>query len=248
MQFESDHVSAIEPFIEDGWISDVLYEVKSGKEATVFCCAGGPRSDFPLIAAKVYRPIESRQFRNDSMYIGGRVHMAREGRAKRAVQNKSAFGKKVQYGTWMYEEWDVMKVLYEAGADVPQPLAIGERAILMQFLGDESGASPMLHETSPDRATAARIIDAVLWNIELMLDCDCVHGDLSPYNVMFHEDRAIIIDFPQAIDPRLNQHGYTLLSRDIEDVCNWAHKHGVNRPAGKITTRLWRRFSHGELG
>ncbi len=248
MQAESDHLSAIEPFIEDGWITEVLYEVKSGKEATVFCCAGGPRSDFPLIAAKVYRPIESRQFRNDSMYIGGRLHMVREGRAKRAVQNKSTFGKKVQYGTWMYEEWDVMKVLYEAGADVPQPLAIGERAILMQFLGNESGAAPMLYETAPDRVTTARIIDDVLWNVELMLDCDCVHGDLSPYNVMFHEDRAIIIDFPQAIDPRLNQHGYTLLSRDIDNICNWAHKHGVDRPAGRITTRLWRRFTHGELG
>ena len=248
MQAESDHLSAIEPFIEDGWITHVLFEVKSGKEATVFCCAGGSRSEFPLIAAKVYRPIESRQFRNDAMYIGGRVHMAREGRAKRAVQTKSAFGKKVQYGTWLYEEWDVMKVLYEAGADVPKPLALGERAILMQFLGDESGAALMLQETSPDRETTARIIDDVLWNIELMLDCDCVHGDLSPYNILLHGDRAIIIDFPQAIDPRLNQHGYTLLSRDIDNVCRWAHKHGVDRPAGEIMSGLWRRFVHGELG
>ena len=153
MRIESDHLSAIEPFIEDGWITDVLFEVKSGKEATVFCCAGASRSEFPLIAAKVYRPIVSRQFRNDAMYIGGRLHMAREGRAKRAVQNKSAFGKKVQYGTWLYQEWEVMNVLHDAGAAVPQPLALGERAILMSFLGDESGASPMLHEVAPDRAT-----------------------------------------------------------------------------------------------
>ncbi|MCH8316040.1 MAG: hypothetical protein IIA64_08715 [Planctomycetes bacterium] len=248
MQAESDHLSAIEPFIEDGWITDVLFEVKSGKEATVFCCEGGVRSEFPLVAAKVYRPIESRQFRNDAMYIGGRLHMAREGRAKRAVQKSSAFGKKVQYGTWLYQEWEVMNVLHEAGAAVPQPLALGERAILMRFLGDESGASPMLHEIAPDRATVARIIDDVLWNVELMLDCDCVHGDLSPYNILLHEDRAIIIDFPQAIDPRLNQHGYALLARDIDNVCRWAHKHGVNRPGDRIMSNLWRRFTHGELG
>ncbi len=248
MHSESDHLSAIEPFIEEGWITDLLFEVKSGKEATVFCCAGSSRSDFPLIAAKVYRPIESRQFRNDAMYIGGRLHMAREGRARRAVQKNSAFGKKVQFGTWMYEEWDVMKVLHDAGADVPKPLALGERAILMQFLGDESGAAPMLQEIAPGSIDAARVVDDVLRNIELMLDCDCVHGDLSPYNILLHEDRAIIIDFPQAIDPRLNQHGHTLLSRDIDNICRWAHKHGVDRPAGKIMSRLWRRFVHGELG
>ncbi|MCH8825091.1 MAG: hypothetical protein IH984_16475 [Planctomycetes bacterium] len=248
MQFDIQHVEAIQPFIDEGWLSEILYEVKSGKEATVFCCAGGPRAKMPLVAAKVYRPIETRQFRNDSMYIGGRLHMAREGRAKRAVQNKSAFGKKVQYGTWMYEEWETMNVLYDSGADVPKPLAIGERAILMPFLGDLTGASPMLYELSPDRATAARIIDDVLWNIELMLNCDCVHGDLSPYNILFHNGRAVIIDFPQATDPRLNENGYKLLFRDIDNVCNWAQKHGINRPANRIMSNLWRRFIHGELG
>ena len=141
-----------------------------------------------------------------------------------------------------------MNVLYDSGADVPKPLAIGERAILMLFLGDESGASPILYEVSLDRATTARIIDAVLWNIELMLNCDCVHGDLSPYNILFHDGRAVIIDFPQATDPRLNDNGYKLLSRDIDNVCNWAQKHGINRPANRIMNKLWRRFIHGELG
>jgi RIO kinase 1 len=87
-----------------------------------------------------------------------------------------------------------------------------------------------------------------LWNIELMLDHDCVHGDLSPYNVMFSGDRPIIIDFPQAVDPRLNHNGGTLLARDIENVCGWARRFDVNRPAAKIASRLWSRFTRGGLG
>jgi RIO kinase 1 len=248
MHHDDDHHAAIAPFIEEGWIAEVLYEVKSGKEATVFCCAGGPRAPVPLIAAKVYRPIESRRFKNDAMYVGGRAHMARDGRFRRAVQNRSAFGRQVQQGTWIAEEWESLRVLHEAGADVPRPLAAGERAILMPFLGDEAGSAPLLHEVALDRAGAARIIDALLWNVELMLDHDCVHGDLSPYNVMFHDGRAVIIDFPQATDPRLNRNGFALLGRDVENVCRWAAKQGVRRPAGEITNRLWRRFVEGELG
>jgi RIO kinase 1 len=248
MQADAEHIDAIEPFIVEGWLSDILYEVKSGKEATVFCCSGGPRSPVPLVAAKVYRPIESRRFKNDAMYVGGRVHLVKQGRASRAVANKSAFGRQVQYGTWIAEEWETLRVLHEAGADVPAPLALGERAILMPFLGDEDAPAPLLHEVAPDRAATARIIDDLLWNVELMLDHDCVHGDLSPYNIMFHEERAIIIDFPQAVDPRLNRNGFTLLSRDLENLCRWADRRGVRRPAGKIASRLWNRFVMGELG
>ncbi|MHC4948019.1 MAG: RIO1 family regulatory kinase/ATPase domain-containing protein [Planctomycetota bacterium] len=248
MTSDSDHASALEPFVDEGWITEVLHPVKSGKEATVFCCRGGERAPGPLVAAKVYRPIESRRFRNDAMYVGGRLHMARNGRARRAVMNHSRFGRQVQYGTWLAQEWETLMVLHGAGADVPRPLAAGDRAILMPFLGDESGAAPMLHETAPDRATAARLVDDLLGNIELMLDHDCVHGDLSPYNVMLHEERAIIIDFPQAIDPRLNHHGQALLVRDVEHVCRWAARHGVRRPAAGIASRLWTRFVTGELG
>ena len=81
-----------------------------------------------------------------------------------------------------------------------------------------------------------------------MLDCDCVHGDLSPFNIMFHDDRPILIDFPQAIDPRLNEYGRMLLQRDGERMCDWARKHGVNRPAHAIVGRLWNRFVLGEIG
>ncbi len=248
MNADSDHRSAIEPFTEQGWISKILYEVKSGKEATVFCCRGGPASPVPLIAAKVYRPIESRRFKNDAMYVGGRMHMARAGRERRAVQSKTAFGRRVQYATWLFEEWEVLNVLHDAGATVPRPLAVDERAILMTFLGDESGASPLLHQIAPGRAVVTRLVDHLLWNIELMLDHDCVHGDLSPHNVMFHEDRAIIIDFPQAVDPRLNPNGAALLARDIDNICRWARRHGVHRPAESIMSRLWNRFVVGELG
>jgi RIO kinase 1 len=248
MPSHDDHASALQPFIDDGWITDILNEVKSGKEATVFCCRGGPRSPVPLIAAKVHRPIETRRFRNDAVYVGGRMHVAREGRALRALRGKSAFGRTVQYATWIAQEWETLNLLSGARISVPTPLAVGERAVIMEFVGDESGPAPMLHEIRPDRASAERLADQLLSEIEHMLDLDVVHADLSAFNVMLHGGRAVIIDFPQAIDPRLNHAGQALLARDVERVCAWAGKHGVTRSAGEITQRLWSRFVLGEIG
>ena len=248
MEFETHQDEALAPFFDDGWLSEVLYRVKSGKEATIFCCRSGARAPCQLIAAKIYAPLELRGFRNDAAYIGGRVHMARPGRASRAVEAGSAFGRRVQAGTWLEQEWDVLNRLSDAGAGVPIPYARGERCLLMEYIGTETAPAPMLHALRPDRATAGRYIDDLLEHVEMMLDLDLVHGDLSPYNVMVQDDEPVLIDFPQAIDPRLNRNGRTFLMRDIERLCDWAARCGVNRPAHRIGTRLWRRFTLGELG
>lgn len=249
MASPNDLVVSLESFLDEGWISKVVCEVKSGKEATVYCCRSGPRAgDDELIAAKVYRPIESRRFKNDAIYQAGRMHLARPGRAQRAAENKSSFGRKVQYATWMDNEWETMRLLHDAGADVPRPIARNDQAMLMPYIGDDAGAAIKLAEADVSPQIAGRIADRLLWNIELMLHCHRVHGDLSPYNVLYWKDAAVIIDFPQAIDPRLNPAALQLLSRDVEHICRWAMKCGVQRDAPHITKRLWSAFVLGDIG
>ena len=60
---------AFEPFFSDGLISEVLYLVKTGKEAALYCCRGGAKLGDRLVAAKVYKPRAGRAFRNDSAYF-----------------------------------------------------------------------------------------------------------------------------------------------------------------------------------
>jgi RIO kinase 1 len=182
------------------------------------------------------------------VYQAGRVHLAREGRARRAAVNRSAFGLKVEQALWIDTEWEIMQRLFQAGLDVPQPMRRTDRAILMSFLGDETGCAPMLHAIALDQPSAAQVVDRLLWNIERMLDLHVVHGDLSPFNIMWHKERAIIIDLPQAVDPRLNPAAQGLLSSDIAGVCDWARRRGVQRNAVAITADLWSRFCLGEIG
>ena len=81
-----------------------------------------------------------------------------------------------------------------------------------------------------------------------MLHHHRVHGDLSPFNVLWWKDRPVIIDLPQAIDPRLNPAAHSLLARDVENICRWGSKHGVQRDANRIANDLWSRFVIGEIG
>ena len=73
----------VQPFYTRGLISGTPRMVKSGKEATVFCCQGGAESPAALLALKVYRPRENRTFKNDAIYQEGRVIM--DTRQRRAV-------------------------------------------------------------------------------------------------------------------------------------------------------------------
>lgn len=240
-------VAGLSDLLDAGLISEVLYEVKSGKEATVFCCA---RADGSLLAAKVYRDLATRRFRNSAVYQAGRVHLAREGRAKRAAENRTAFGLEMEQAIWIDHEWCMLLRLFGAGLDVPQPIARGERAILMPFLGDRDRPAPMLNaaEIGREAGPPSDIVDRLLWNVEAMLDLHVVHGDLSPFNILWHEQRAIIIDLPQSVDPRLNPAARTLLARDIGNICEWAARFGVRRDAATITADLWTRFCLGEIG
>src|SRR5947208_2388704 len=98
--------SALESLYEDGWITDVLCVVKSGKEATVYCCRAGPTTADALFAAKVYRARESRSFKNDAIYHEGRaIRSAKRAhldqRLQRAVKKRTTAGREFQFASWI---------------------------------------------------------------------------------------------------------------------------------------------------
>src|SRR5690348_2819317 len=107
---EQDPVqAALDSFFTQGLISEILYTVKSGKEATVYCCKANPSTGSKLLAAKVYRPRNNRGFKNDAIYQEGRVIL--KGQVRRAVENKSRFGREVQFAMWVNYEFEALKAL-----------------------------------------------------------------------------------------------------------------------------------------
>ena len=54
-----------------------------------------------------------------------------------------------------------------------------------------------------------------------------VHADLSAYNIIYWQEEAWIIDFPQAVAVPSNPHSIDLLMRDIGNVCKYFEKYGI---------------------
>ncbi len=237
--------AALDFFFAEGMITKILYPVKSGKEASVYCCQAHPSTGAELLAAKIYRARDHRGFKHDAIYQEGRV--ITNGQVRRAVQKKTRFGQEMKFGMWVNYEFDVLTALHNAGADTPQPIARTQSAILMQYFGDRDGAAPSLGGSELSRQQARTVFDSVLSNIELWLAHNYVHGDLSAYNILYWQGQAKTIDFPQAVDPRFNSNARFLLTRDIENVCHYLERYGLVYDGRRIADNLWHKFRNAQL-
>ena len=242
---ETKELSQLEYFVEEGYITEVLYTLKSGKEATVYCCRAHPRMGVELLAAKIYRSRNNRNFKNEAVYQEGRLIL--DQRVKRAVQKKTRFGRGAQSAIWQNYEYETLQTLFRAGASVPQPYVQSNGSILMEFVGDTNGAAPLLNSVTLEPAEARRLFDELLADIRLWLSCNYVHADLSAFNILYWRGRLKIIDFPQAVDPRFNPHAADLLARDLQNVCRQWSRYGVEADATSLAKSLWTQFYKSQL-
>jgi RIO kinase 1 len=227
------------------WISDVLRKVKGGKEASVYLCKSGDEVDLPYVAAKIYRPRSLRNLKNDSEYRVGRVDLGEDGAAlwKRgdvdAIAKRSGYGEELRHQSWIAYEFTTMEKLYAAGADIPKPYAMEKNAIVMDFVGDASSAAPALSAVNLDADEAKSLFDRVIRNIEIMLANNCIHGDLSAYNILYWDGDIKLIDFPQVVLPEGNPVAWNIFLRDVTRVCDYFSAQGVRYDARKLAADLW---------
>jgi RIO kinase 1 len=196
--------------------------LKTGKEADVFLVRRGvPGTDRScLLAAKRYRDATHRQFHRDAGYLEGR--RVRESRVNRAVANRSEFGRQAIAGQWAYAEFNALVQLYNAGLPVPYPVQILRTEILLEFIGDADGTgAPRLAETRPELAELASLWSQLVEAMATLASVGFAHGDLSPYNLLVHHGRLVLIDLPQVVDVISHPDGRSFLERDAKNVATW---------------------------
>jgi RIO kinase 1 len=235
-------------FYEDQIIGDVLHQVKGGKEATVYCCRAYPGRDMELIAAKIYRPRMFRSMKNDQLYReGGDIaddsgqSAFRSRRAKVAMRKKTEFGHTLLHNAWLRNEYTTLQRLHAAGALVPQPYAVSENVILMEYMGDIGNPAPPLINIRLDRAEARPLFNALIENLDIMLAHNIVHGDLSAHNILYWEGEVRIIDFPQAVASHVNPSAQMIFRRDVERLCQYFERYGVESDPLDLARELWTR-------
>ncbi|GAB7541077.1 PA4780 family RIO1-like protein kinase [Cupriavidus sp. CuC1] len=232
----------LQPLVEDGLVDEVLRQLMSGKEATVYVvrCGGEIR------CAKVYKDAAQRSFRQASTYQEGRK--VKNSRQARAMEKGTRYGRKVAEEAWHNAEVDALYRLAAAGVRVPTPHLCFEGVLLMELVVDAEGnAAPRLNDValSPEQAVAFH--DALIEQVILMLCAGVVHGDLSEFNILVDADGPVIIDLPQAVDAAGNSEASGMLERDVD---NLAFYFGQFEPALNGTQygkEIWALYQAGLL-
>lgn len=233
------------PFYDSQHIKDVVRRIKGGKEANVYVCEPHPSLDMDWLVAKLYRPRAMRNLRNDARYRAGRTVLGPDGKAVyddktlHAVRKGSSYGKELSHTSWLAYEYRALVALHAAGLPVPKPVSIGSNAILMEYIGELDFPAPALNETSLTRRQARQAFDEILDAIERMLGLGWIHADLSSYNVLYWNDRPVIIDFPQAINPWQNKEAWDIFSRDVTRICQYFERYRIHCDPLQKASQIW---------
>jgi RIO kinase 1 len=240
------------PLYDEAQINDVLFKIKGGKEATVYCCTSPGSKGVELVAAKIYRPRMFRNLRNDIRYRQNRRILNESGKTvedhglNHAIQKGTDIGKEALQVSWLQHEFTALQTLFAAGVKVPKPIASGNNVILMEYFGDWATPAPTLQEVHLSKTEAEVLFKSLLKDVDTMLGCGYVHGDLSPYNVLFFDGDYRIIDLPQTVNPDQNPDAKDIFFRDINRLTQYFARYEIEACPNEIAHRLWKKSRYRE--
>ena len=232
----------IAPLVEDGLVDEVIRQLMSGKEATIYVVRCGDE----IRCAKVYKEANQRAFRQAADYQEGR--RVKNSRQARAMEKGSRYGRKMQEEVWQNAEVDALYRLAGAGVRVPQPYICFEGVLLMELVTDSEGSvAPRLADVELDAARALELHAALLKEVVKMLCAGLIHGDLSEYNILVDELGPVIIDLPQAVDAAGNNNAGSMLERDVENLTTFFSRHVPELVGTRYGKEIWGLYQGGAL-
>jgi RIO kinase 1 len=225
--FDEATYGALYKLVQDGYIAAFGGPLSTGKEANVYEALGGGvasetlavEADQPEVAVKVYR-INASDFREMGEYLDGDPRFEGLGHDKKAIVT-----------AWVRKEYANLRRAQEAGVRVPTPVAVERNVLVMEYIGTEAGRAKRLTEVEIENPETA--YEVVREYMRRLYDAGLVHGDLSEFNVVFHEGQLVVIDLGQAVTVHHPNHD-EFLERDCENVAAFFRRQGVETDADQL--------------
>ncbi len=218
--FDEATYGALYKLVQDGYIEAFGGPLSTGKEANVYEALAGPAASEllgaggrPEVAVKVYR-INASDFREMGEYLEGDPRFEGLGHDKKAIVT-----------AWVRKEYANLERAMEAGVRVPIPIAVERNVLVMEYIGTADDRAKRLSEVEIENPETA--YEVVREYMRRLYEAGLVHGDLSEYNVVFHEGQLVVIDLGQAMTVHHPNH-LEFLERDCENVAAFFARQGVD--------------------
>lgn len=198
-----------------GFITEINGCISTGKEANVYHCATNGEADR---AIKIYKT-SILVFKDRDKYVTGEFRF-RQGYGKKNPRK--------MVRTWAEKEMRNLTRLHGAGIPCPRPILLRSHVLLMDFIGAEGWPAPRLQDVEISESKARELY----WDLSLIIrkiyqECKLVHGDLSEFNLLYHEGKSYVIDVSQSVEHD-HPHALEFLRKDIHNVTEFFRKKGVN--------------------
>lgn len=231
----------IEPLIKYGLVDEVISQLMSGKEATVYVVRCGNE----VRCAKVYKEVNKRSFKKAVTYQEGRK--GRNSRRNRAMEKGSRYGRDQQEQAWQTAEVDALHRLANAGVRVPKSYGYFDGVLLMELITNDEDVAPRLNDVTMPAETAIADHAVVMKYVVQMLCAGVVHGDLSEFNVLVDDYGPVIIDLPQAVDAAGNNNAQAMLERDVNNMTTYYGQYAPELLDSQYAKEIWLLFEAGDL-
>jgi len=121
--------------------------------------------------------------------------------------------------TWVQREYRNLMLARDV-ITVPKPIAFKDNILLMSFIGNHDPSNPIktVHPKDPKR-----FFDKTISNMHKLFKKGLIHADLSPFNILNHDEEPVFIDFSQATTTKASN-AQELLRRDLRNICIYFRK------------------------
>lgn len=208
-----------------GHFDELLSIIGPGKEAVVFTAK---RKDGHIVAVKIYR-LETANF--NKMYDYLRV----DPRLQKLGKNTVGDPRRRTVFQWTEREYRNLLLARDAGVGAPMPIAHSHNVLIMEFIGEGETPARLLKQSTPDDVEdfAQKTFEA----LRKLTASGMVHGDLSEYNILNHDEEPVFIDFSHGA-PLTAPNSIDLLRRDVDVLCKYFTKHGVKKDPADVMDYL----------
>ncbi|MFC4247127.1 serine/threonine-protein kinase Rio1 [Natribaculum luteum] len=207
--FDDATFAALYKLVQDGHVEAFGGPISTGKEANVYHALGDDRE----VAVKIYR-INASNFRQMRDYLEGDPRFEGLGGKKKDVVL-----------AWVKKELANLERAQRAGVRVPEPIAAERNVLVMEYIGNEEGRAKRLGEVHVENPQTA--YEVLREYMRRLYSAGLIHGDLSEYNVVFHEGQLVVIDLGQAVTVH-HPNSRDFLERDCRNVANFFSRQGLD--------------------